>query len=352
MVAFTTTIRSRPPPRYSRMTQRTPRSWGFWTRAKLDVLRDYLASFLAASSGKAPYAVYLDAFAGEGTGIDRLSSEEFDGSPRIAANAVATGSSGYRFSHLRFFELSSTRAASLQADVRWRFPDRDISVVPGDCNATLPATLAAMPAAVRPSPTFAFLDPFGTELRWPTIKAVADHKRDLKYKVEIWMLFSAAGLMRIAGSTPEKAAVGAEGLLTDLFGARSWLPIVDARRADAITGVDAREAFVNLMRWQLEQTLGYQRTHALELKNAHGTSIYHMIFATDHPVGDKIISALYAKAVDALPEMADEARQLATGAARLFSMPSSDRPPRYEHQAPLDISAFLSSRTSAGGVAT
>lgn len=326
------------------MTERTPRSWGFWTRAKLDVLHDYLAAFLAASSGKAPHAVYLDAFAGEGSGIDRLSSEEFDGSARIAANAVANGNSGYRFSHLRFFELSRTRAASLQADLRERFPDRDISVVAGDCNATLPATLASMPEAVRRSPTFAFLDPFGTELRWPTIKVVADHKRDLKYKVELWMLFSAAGLMRIAGSTPEKAALGAEQRLTHLFGDKTWEPIVDARRAAAITGTDAREAFVNLMRWQVEHKLGYQRTHSLELKNAWGTSIYHMIFATDHPAGDKIITALYANAAQALPEMADEARQLITGAARLFPMPSGDRPPRYEHQEPLETTDLLARR--------
>jgi three-Cys-motif partner protein len=325
------------------MTERTPRSWGFWTRAKLDVLHDYLAAFLAASSGKAPNAVYLDAFAGEGSGIDRLTSEEFDGSPRIAASAVANGDSGYRFSHLRFFELNSARATSIQADLRQHFPDRDIDVVPGDCNVTLPATLSRMPEGLRRSPTFAFLDPFGTELQWPTIDAVADYKRDLKFKVELWMLFSAAGLMRIAGSTPDKAAVGAEKRLTALFGNRAWEPIVDARRAGAITAADAREAFVNLMRWQLERTLGYQTTHALELKNARGTSIYHMIFATDHPAGDKIITALYAKAADALPEMADDARQLTSGAARLFSMASHERPPPYVHVAPLAPDAFLKS---------
>jgi len=330
------------------MDERTPRPWGFWTRAKLDVLRDYLAAFLTASSGKAPYAVYLDAFAGEGSGIDRLTSEEFDGSPRIAAGAVANGDSGYRFSHLRLFELSPTRAAGIQAHLREHFPGRDIDVIPGDCNTTMPVTLTSMAEAVRRSPTFAFLDPFGTELRWPTIEAIADHKRGLKYKVELWMLFSAAGLMRIAGNSPDKAAIGAEDRLTDLFGGTGWEPIVYARRAGTISGMDAREAFVNLMRWQLEQTLGYRATHALELKNARGTSIYHMIFATDHAAGDKIISSLYAKAAEALPGMADEARQHATGAARLFSMPGSDRPHPYKHEDPLQPTAFLENRASLG----
>lgn len=328
------------------MAERTPRPWGFWTRAKLDVLRDYLSAFLAASSGKAPYAVYLDAFAGEGSGIDRLTSAEFDGSPRIAAGAVANGNSGYRFSHLRLFELSGTRATGIQAYLREHFPGRDIEVVPGDCNMTLPATLKSMPEAVRRSPTFAFLDPFGTELQWPTIEAISDHKRGLKYKVELWMLFSAAGLMRIAGSSPAKAAVGAEDRLTALFGNTRWEPVVDARRAGAVSGADAREAFVNLMRWQLEETLGYQTTHAMELKNAQGTSIYHMIFATDHPAGDKIISSLYAKAADALPAMADEARQHTTGAARLFPIAGEPSPP-YKHDKSVAPEVFLASRASA-----
>lgn len=325
------------------VARRAPRTWGFWTQAKLDILRDYLAAFLAASSGKAPAAVYLDAFAGEGTGRDRLTHVEFDGSARIAADAVALGSSGYRFSHLRFFELNATRAETVQADLRERYPGRDIEVVPGDCNVSLPATLAAMPEHLRRAPTFAFLDPFGTELAWPMIGAVAEHKRDRPYKVEFWMLFSAAGLMRIAGSTPEKASVGAEGILTRLYGNHEWEPIVQLRRQGTITGRAAREAFVNLMRWQLEQQLGYASTHALEVKNSGGTSVYHMVFATDHDAGDRIIRSLYAKAASALPEMAQEARELTSGVFSLFPTAGEVAPP-YEHEAPIAPDEFLASR--------
>src|SRR5205085_8423652 len=43
---------------------------GFWTQSKLQILEDYLAAFLTASSLRAKGAVYLDAFAGEGAGRD------------------------------------------------------------------------------------------------------------------------------------------------------------------------------------------------------------------------------------------------------------------------------------------
>ena len=65
------------------MTEQAGRSWGFWTRLKLRILADYLSAFVRAASNPSE-RIYLDAFAGEGTGLDRLTGEKFDGSPRIA----------------------------------------------------------------------------------------------------------------------------------------------------------------------------------------------------------------------------------------------------------------------------
>jgi len=65
------------------MIGRPGRSWGFWTEAKLSILDGYLDSFVTASSSQAE-RVYLDAFAGEGAGLSRLTGEEFKGSARIA----------------------------------------------------------------------------------------------------------------------------------------------------------------------------------------------------------------------------------------------------------------------------
>jgi hypothetical protein len=56
----------------------------YWTRAKLGVLKDYLDAFIVASS-RQPERIYLDAFAGQGIGQDRLTGEEFPGSARIAS---------------------------------------------------------------------------------------------------------------------------------------------------------------------------------------------------------------------------------------------------------------------------
>ena len=50
------------------MSDAPGRSWGYWTRAKLEMLADYLAGFATASKGQSE-RVYLDAFAGEAAGL-------------------------------------------------------------------------------------------------------------------------------------------------------------------------------------------------------------------------------------------------------------------------------------------
>jgi len=70
------------------VTDRAGRSWGYWTQAKLSVLADYLDAFIRASSGPSE-RVYLDAFAGEGSGLDRLTGEEFKGSAHRAGGRRA-----------------------------------------------------------------------------------------------------------------------------------------------------------------------------------------------------------------------------------------------------------------------
>ena len=322
------------------MASAAKQSWGFWTQSKLQILEDYLAAFLTASSLRARGAVYLDAFAGEGGGRDRLTDLEFDGSARIAAAASATNESGFRFTYLRFVELNRTRADDIRKEFRSDFPGRDIDVVPGDCNQVISRLLTDMPNDLTWYPTFAFLDPFGIELRWDTIRALADHKRDRTYKVELFMLFATPAIMRIAGLTPEKAVPDADARLTGLFGCDAWEPIVETRRKRLIGGDQAREAFVNVMRWRLAHDLGYQRTHVLEFKNSRGTPLYHMVFASDNDAGDRIMASLYAAAANRNQDMAQDAIAHKTGVQSLFAA-SEITPLRYELMPPIEPAEYL-----------
>src|ERR1051325_4890940 len=135
------------------MSSQDGRSWGYWTQAKLAILADSLPAFLRASSGKAAEFVYLDAFAGEGLGVDRLTGEEVNGSARIALETSEAGG----FTRVRYFERAS-KARELEDRLRAEYSDRDIKVYGGDCNLKIPEALADLDD-VRWAPTFAFIDP-------------------------------------------------------------------------------------------------------------------------------------------------------------------------------------------------
>ena len=193
------------------MNQRAGRSWGYWTRAKLAILDDYLPAFLQASSGRSHEYVYLDAFAGEGRGVDRMTGEEFHGSSRIALKAKAPHSEA-RFTRLRYFEQAN-RARELRSKLGSEYPHRDVKVHGGDCNLEIPRALNDL-RLLRWAPTFAFIDPDGMEFEWRTLEALADHKRGYRsassakreYKIELWLLFPTQGLVRTLALDAGKGA--------------------------------------------------------------------------------------------------------------------------------------------------
>ena len=210
------------------------RAWGFWTRGKLHVLRDYLNAFTTTTKYKAGERIYLDLFAGETENLDIITHEEIESSAHIALSIDEPP-----FTRLRFFELEG-KAQELERSL------------------------------VRPEN---------------------------------------------------------EAAIDDVFGIGAWREIYKARLNETLSGREAHEEYLNLMRWHLEAELGYRWTHPLELKNTHGTSLYFMIFATSNDAGHKIMSHLYNTAAAQFPAMQAEARskiqqmeEEQSGVTRLFDI--------------------------------
>lgn len=86
------------------------------------------------------------------------------------------------------------------------------------------------------------------------------------------------------------------------------------------------------MRWRLENELGYQWTHRLEIKNLKGNPISQMILATDNAAGTKIMSDLYTDAARHIPKMRKDAlvQQRAVRQERLLDMDVEVEPYHYD----------------------
>src|SRR4029453_14641119 len=307
-------MRCRPLGRGRAMPARQPQSWGFWTERKLAILEDYLPAFTRAASKKARGPPgYIGAFAGEGTGISRIPGAEFDASARLALKTNPP------FTKLRFCEKKPRRARQLEETLRRDFPDRidDFEVLPGDCNEEIPRILERLRVAgLQWAPTFAFLAPYGMQVDFRTLQALAEHKRGYRaarsdkpeYKVELWLLFPSASINRVAAAHAKKGIDPARDVPTRMFGTQDWRTIYDLRQRDRLTSDRAIEEYVNLMRWQLQQQLDYQWTHPLQINDLRPRLLYHMILATDNEAGTNIMSGIYSKAAVENPRLYDEAK--------------------------------------------
>lgn len=270
------------------------REWSYWTRNKLQILADYLPRFNSASQTSAQ-RIYLDLMAGEPDNVEKYTGEIFDGSPTVALKA----SPG--FTTLRFGELGS-KADRLSAALAERFSgDRRYRVVSGDCNETIDEVLREL-APLRWAPTFAFLDQQGAEIHWKTIEKVARFRQNKNgWKTELWMLMSPAMIARgVRGTNSEEF----EERVSQLYGGEDWRRVMHALRSRRITADQYRREMVNLMRYRLENDLGYRYTHRIPMTmSTNKMTIFDMVFATDHDAGDRIMRHLYNQAAQREPEM-------------------------------------------------
>jgi three-Cys-motif partner protein len=306
--------------------ERKPRSWNFWTERKLAILEQYLPAFTTASCRQSPERIYIDAFAGEGSGTSRTTGEEFDASARLALQTQPP------FTRLIFCERPRT-AKQLREKLQRDFPGRlsDFEVLT-DCNVAIPNVLKQLRAdGLYWAATFAFIDPYGMEVAFSTLRALADFKRGYRhpgspkpeFKAEIWLYFPSTAIERSVAADDRRGIPPPQRLATRVFGTDQWDVIHQLRARQLLSAERAREEYVNLMRWQLEHVLGYRWTHPLQVNDLRNRPVYHMILATDNQAGNDIMSGIYRKITNENPEMYEFARQQQSGQ---FSLPLEGLP--------------------------
>jgi three-Cys-motif partner protein len=238
--------------------------------------------------------------AGEPENIGRGQGKLFDGSPRLAMK------SSPGFTRLIFCERNSKKASELAEDLSRNFPgDKRWQVVNGDCNVEIDGILNSL-SNISWAPTFAFIDQQAAEVTWETLTKLSQFRvNKRKLKTELWILSSPAMIIKgVTGTHFESFALRVD----KLYGDESWRRIASARREEKITAEQFRVEMVNLFRWNLEKILGYSKTVRIPMRMTNGIALYDMVFATDHPVGEKIMTRLYKNASEREPKMNTEAR--------------------------------------------
>ena len=200
---------------------------GNWTTAKLDVVADYLAAYTTALKNTSFRKAYIDAFAGTGYRDAKPESEvdlysqslpfpdlaEQEPQDLLEGSAVRALKTAPRFDSYVFIERSPERCKQLEK-LRSQFPHlaNAIQIREGEANLEIQALCSKNWSSHR---AVLFLDPYGMQVEWKTIDAIAKTKA-----IDLWVLFP--------------LGIGVNRLLTKSGGIpQSW-----RRRLDLLLGTE------------------------------------------------------------------------------------------------------------------
>ena len=273
---------------------------GDWTDKKLEILRKYLEAYVIALSRQSFELLYIDAFAGtgyremtgdgleEGLLFPEIAEQEpqrfLDGSARVALKIKRP------FHRYLFIEKSPRKCQELR-NLKKQFPllaDR-IEVEDKECNGYLRAfchnTNWAGKRAVL------FLDPFGMQVEWDTVEAVAR-----THAIDTWILFplgiGVSRLLKNDGDIPETWKT----CLTRLFGTDEWYSVFyrevnrrgllgNVKETQKVCSFDSIAQYYN---GRLRTIFAGVADNPVHLRNSRENPLFLFCFAAGNPKGAPI----------------------------------------------------------------
>lgn len=202
---------------------------GEWTQEKLNVLAKYLHAYTTALQRQPFRKEYIDAFAGTGyrtesnvgreepseaelfpPQIDGGESKELlDGSARLALRTVPS------FDEYIFIEKDTKRCLELEG-LKHEFSDKSnaITILPGDANDHIQRLCNR---DWRNRRAVLFLDPYGTQVEWDTIRAIAATKA-----IDLFILFPLGVAVNRMITRSGQFPPGWQNRLNILLGTDKW----------------------------------------------------------------------------------------------------------------------------------
>ena len=275
------------------MNARGHRFGGNWTDQKLECVRKYLSAYTTIMNRQQFRFDYIDAFAGTGyrepksdENADQmrlfdLTSEEtqnfLDGSARIALQVHPP------FKEYIFIEKDRNRFSQLK-NLRDAFPDKQIKFINTDANDYLINLCDS--TDWRSNRSLVFLDPYGMQVEWQTIKSIAGTEA-----IDLWLLFPLGTTNRLLKNHGQ-ISLSRQKTLDRVFGESDWrevfYPLIDM----SLTGEEYREKtgdiFTEIGKYFIQRLQGvFEKVAdpALPLYNSKNVPLYLLCFAAGNPKG-------------------------------------------------------------------
>lgn len=248
------------------MSEGGHRFGGYWTEVKLAAISAYSQFFTTAIGGRFDLW-YIDPFAGSG---ERTSVEQagglFENEPLSEVEMQYPGSAARAlelmpgFHHLRFGDTKAAHVKSLEELVAL-YPQRDARVIKKDANSFVQDVFrhsywttpdkAPRPKKGPPPRALVFLDPYGLEVQWSTLEALATSE-----KADVWYLANLKAAVQQLCHKHSSLDAGKRRALGEYFGTDEW----EARFYDRQTATDI---------------FGMQVPRGQRIANKHDVALFH-----------------------------------------------------------------------------
>lgn len=263
---------------------------GPWSEDKLRLLGKYLHAYTLIMQGqnwcRNGYH-FIDAFAGTGKPRARDEERYIDGSPRVALSIQ------YPFSSYTFIEKEPWRVERLRS-LEQQFPERRIQIIQADCNQVLANDIVIRIRYEYFNRGLVFLDPFGMNLEWSTIRKIAETRA-----LEVFMNFPVMTLNRTVLTNDPNALTATQiDRMNRFWGSVDWRDDI-YEHVDTLFGpVEAKvrptsgKRLGQLFKKRLNEVFSHV-TDPLVMVNSRNAPLYCLIFAGHNTTGAKIMQDIF-----------------------------------------------------------
>jgi three-Cys-motif partner protein len=273
---------------------------GNWTSTKLEVLRKYLSAYAKILKTTPFRFAYIDAFAGTGYIKDKSKKKlkngklfiEYDEEAKeyIKGSVKIALESNPKFDKYIFIELDDTKVIQLKDLIDKEHNDLidRIEIINNDANEAIQKLCTKDWNKHR---AVLFLDPFGMEVEWETIKSIANTKA-----IDLWILFPLGisvnrMLMKKRDEIPKKWADD----LDKIFGTHEWFDeFYEEKIEQTLFGTDEivnkTADFDNIAQYyikRLNKVFSGVVNEPMYLYNSTNNPIFLLCFASGNDRGSK-----------------------------------------------------------------
>jgi three-Cys-motif partner protein len=276
---------------------------GDWTADKLERVRKYLCAYttIFKKNVRASYFTtsYVDAFAGTGQRVQaagrrgKPEARIFEEEDASDAEALQKGSARIAlevepsFDRYVFIEKRAKRVKELEA-LRREFPDKAkaIQIERADANEFLKRWCKQ--TDWQRHRAVGFLDPYGMQVDWTTIEAIAATKA-----IDLWLLFPLGVAVNRLLTKNEPPPAEWSDPLNRIFGTNEWQEAFYPKKKEPTLWGDEEsqrkqatfDAIGEFLLRRLKSVFAQVAPNPLQMKNSRDIPIYLLCFAAGNPKG-------------------------------------------------------------------